>query len=1712
MKRIDTSSAGAAQNWPADPYPGLRPFLITEESDESLIFFGRKAQIHDLLDRLGDTHFMAVLGPSGCGKSSLVKAGLIPALSSGLIYEAGANWVAAEAEPGSAPIRNLSKAIAIALGRGRREGADEKIPDASALEERLQASTAALVDLAEELPDLLEDNTNLLVLVDQFEELFREDLAQRDEDAQLINLLLNVFNQRPDGLYVVITMRTDYLEQCATFHGLPEALNQSQFLTPRLNAQQLADAISGPVELRQYGGKVEPRLARKILSEMTGSSGYDPDLLPLMQHALFWMWRGAVRDTPGGGEPVELTLEAYQRLAGDEGLQGVLSKRADDIFLNTLSAEQQHIAETMFRLMSEIDDGARRRRRVTTPEEIAASAGVDLEAARAVIDIFADPAVNFIRWKDDGATLDVTHESLIRKWDRLDGWAQDERTDAEEYRDMEKAAAKWAEDNRATLTEAGLLRWEEFQDRKGDVAQWARRYGDHFQEVTAYVDLSRERVEENKRNKAQSARLKEENRASKRRARGFMIVGSVGVTLAGLAAVGWYTAFQEAREADAQRKLVEQQAKDLESEGIKLRAAEAEVRAALEEATRTSKSLEQQKDNLTQEVKRNEGLSQLALRVITLRRAGLVDREVDEGRPATALRVALDTRQISTDAEKPFHVALARAVTAAPRPSPPFAGRFGSVVSAVWSGERGDWQVMWQNGGVHAVGAPDDVSFPFKATPNYHFIPEALSADLSRALVYNENRKPIIVNNGASLFPVPLWGWAPGDELTRAQFFGDGEFLVTLSDSRKLVVWDVESGDRSDELAKVDRFAVSPDGLRLATVSTTPHARGSTVQIWDLFPALKRRVDYQVDGAVNVLAWGQGEDEIFAGLRKGSVLALSPNGASAVEPTRRRRSVTALAHHAAFGLVAMALGRNTVEVWKMGEKPERLRQSLGHEFVSGLQFAPDGKTLLIQSASQLQVFDVESGALGGTIGPDGQPVALSENGQRAVTIVRGGRSWIWSPATGQRQAFVEAPKSGVNVSLAALSPDARVVVSGYEDGTLQMSDASTGKQIWATPGSPGVFRSVLVTQDRSRIVVLVRLRETNTQKLMLLDGATGAVLKEVAGPYTLTNHGVSRDGSLLYVQTRGDEVEVWDTQSGNLSSIIKARTARVYAAALIEKEGASEQKQLALAERNVISIWNLQTGERIAQTARYNSRPRSLAVDRSGTRLISVFSNRLALWNLTNLSTTRSLVQAASAQGNGFYRAMFDRSGASFSVVSRDFRSSRHSANPVRNRLSYWTIAGRERSAGGGAAYALVQRSEVFNQVTKPKVHFAWPSDTVVQTLGLSSRGVNLWSLSHGTQPRDIKEDDFAVELPFAPYWADFTSDGHLAVHHRGGPSLYGPDRGSGRWSNRWDKTIGISARGYTRALIPQSGYRADLSPDGKHIVIPGGAGGSLSVIDVRTGRRIASASHGPRALRNAVFGPDGKQILTYGSDGLAKVWTFDGSAPSIAFQGEYADPQPERKRVLAGMIDPSGRTFVTSAEDNRVSTWLIGNTNGPISTGRLERESAFAGFTKSGACTYFSNRSGGFVRRKSDDLDQPCGEEPDNNVIGERVVPGYRVLSYSVDPQGEFAVMSAVGTGRLASINRHLLAIYSLKSGKPVAVWVEPSRRLYRWAAWSKDGSKLAVPWRLNKIRVITRDQLTDWNALINDAEWAAKPELSENDKKRMDLINISEFTNLAK
>lgn len=251
---------------PPNPFVGLRPF----ESGEGLLFFGRREQIIELLQQLHRTRFLSIVGSSGCGKSSLIRAGLIPKLKAGFLIEDKDQWLKATMKPGDAPLYNLAQAVLGALS-----GEPPSDGEVSSLVEEIEVS--GLQALVERLtPRLVHADTNFLLLVDQFEEIFRfgsyaEDEAQtdanadparlrveatdrerrRDEAAEFVSLMLGLAQQKTLPIYVVMTMRSDFLGDCDAFYDLPQAMNRSQYLVPRLTRQQRQEAIENPIRL--YG-------------------------------------------------------------------------------------------------------------------------------------------------------------------------------------------------------------------------------------------------------------------------------------------------------------------------------------------------------------------------------------------------------------------------------------------------------------------------------------------------------------------------------------------------------------------------------------------------------------------------------------------------------------------------------------------------------------------------------------------------------------------------------------------------------------------------------------------------------------------------------------------------------------------------------------------------------------------------------------------------------------------------------------------------------------------------------------------------------------------------------------------------------------------------------------------------------------------------------------------------------------------------------------------------------------------------------------------------------------------------------------------------------------------------------------------------------------------------------------------------------------------
>jgi hypothetical protein len=470
------------------PYPGLRPF----RSSEADIFFGRERQTDELLTRLGDHRFLAVVGPSGCGKSSLVAAGLMPALATGFVVKAGAHWRIASLRPGERPLHNLAHALRTAgiLDRERARQSDTQV----LLESAVRRGPLSLVEIVR--GSSLERDANLLVFVDQFEELFRFGAGERRDEAEaFVALLLASAAAEGERIYVAVTMRSDFLGDCAPFHGLPEAINDGLYLTPRLTRDECAACITGPA--RVFDADLDPALVNRLLNDF----GPDPDQLPLLQHALLRMWNRHDGDPPD--VPKLLALADYEAIGG---LSRSLSDHANEAY-DELGTDHQRVASVMFRRLSDSETAGRDRRAPAHVHEIAELADVSVDDVCRVADVFRRRNRCFLMPREDvpltrDTILDVSHESLLRQWDRAARWIKDEADSIALYRRLKSSAREWQR-GEALLGPASLERalgW-----RAHATAIWARRYGsdEDFALISDYIaaseqDREAKRIEQTK--------------------------------------------------------------------------------------------------------------------------------------------------------------------------------------------------------------------------------------------------------------------------------------------------------------------------------------------------------------------------------------------------------------------------------------------------------------------------------------------------------------------------------------------------------------------------------------------------------------------------------------------------------------------------------------------------------------------------------------------------------------------------------------------------------------------------------------------------------------------------------------------------------------------------------------------------------------------------------------------------------------------------------------------------------------------------------------------------------------------------------------------------------------------------------------------------------------------------------------------------------------
>ncbi len=313
-----------------NPFPGLRPY----RPDEDYLFFGRERETNDLLRRLRTTRFLAVIGRSGSGKSSLVRCGMIPRLHGGSMVGAGSSWRVAILRPREDPIGELARALS-GPGMLGAEESGESPPSRRDIERRmtevtLRSSSRGLADAVRQAA--LPAGDNVLVLVDQFEELFRYRRERQREDAAndavaFVKLLLAAARQHELPIFVVLTMRSEFIGECTDYPGLPEAINHGQYLVPWMTRDQLRDAIRRPVEVA--GAAIADRLVLRLLNEM----GDRQDQLPVLQHALMRTW--SHWETGGRRQAAPLDIPDYEAVGT---MREALSRHADEAYRGLINA------------------------------------------------------------------------------------------------------------------------------------------------------------------------------------------------------------------------------------------------------------------------------------------------------------------------------------------------------------------------------------------------------------------------------------------------------------------------------------------------------------------------------------------------------------------------------------------------------------------------------------------------------------------------------------------------------------------------------------------------------------------------------------------------------------------------------------------------------------------------------------------------------------------------------------------------------------------------------------------------------------------------------------------------------------------------------------------------------------------------------------------------------------------------------------------------------------------------------------------------------------------------------------------------------------------------------------------------------------------------------------------------------------------------------
>ena len=1143
-----------------NPYKGLRAFQEADVQD----FFGRATLTEQLLGRMSengnDTRLLVVVGPSGSGKSSAVRAGLIPALRLGALSDQRHAPFIAEMLPGTHPLEELEAALSRV-----------SINPLPSLIEQLHEDRRGLVRAAKRvLP--ADQTTELILLVDQFEELFS---LVEDESVRLhfIDNLLSAVSDSRSRIRVVLTLRADFYDRPLLYPRLAELVRRNTEVVLPLTARELEQAITAPAE--RVGMTFEPGLVSTLMRDV----GEQPGILPLLQYSLtelFERRQGSI-----------MTNAAYQEMGG---VTGALTRRAEEIY-DCLDDDQRAAARQLFLRLVTLGEGTEDTRLRTQLAEVASLSGgmedvLDAFGQYRLLTFDRDPITRL-------PTVEIAHEALIREWGRLREWLLSSREEVRMQRRLAHATAEWLNARRDPSFLANGARLDQFRiwAEETDLALTGN------EQVFLEASIAeQERLEaiEDERKGYEMILAREKAAAQKQAARrlGYLTAALfVGVIAALILLV---LVFNQRQTAQQERDKARHAADD----SLSLSLASAAREAVLKNDPDLGLSLAVEANNFYQPLPQvGDTLSNIALAPGTRRIFG------GHTSPVMAVAVSLDGRYMLTGSGQ-ISLALPLLEDNTMRLWDLQTGaeirRFEGHTDAIWkvafspdghtafSGSADRSVIQWDL----ATGTILQRYEGKEMVPGWNpVVYLAVSPDGKSLLFarYDGEIHLIDINSGKErqVFRLHI----PFDFIYCLSFSPNGQTIYSVgmvpgSHLENLVVWDVARGtERHFEISDSDTLngfrlgpidiaaTVSPDG-RLAL-----GVRGTDLVLYDVENAQEIRRFNKIQPLITSIAISRdGRTALTTAVDASLILWNLDQG----EPIRVFRGHEGWVTTATFtpdelhGVSGSSDG--TARLWDLDSGSETRRLTVtGFDQMWGLALSPDGRTALsgvLESTSQRSVaiqWDMTTGEIihqfGGHSGAI-RDIAYSPDGQTALIISDDDMASLLDIATGAELRRYDYPApSSVGF---ALDGRTAVLANGTNGRTLDLESGTLG----ASYGGGAMLYNIL-SDERS---ILLPISSSTLGTFDIETGQQTGVLEGHGSPPRTA--AISPDGRYALTGSGEPFLILW-----NLETHTEIRRLTLPTTVIVNSIAFSYDNRMALAGSNdgLVLLWDISTGQLLAR-------------------------------------------------------------------------------------------------------------------------------------------------------------------------------------------------------------------------------------------------------------------------------------------------------------------------------------------------------------------------------------------------------------------------------------------------------------------------------------------------------------------------------------------------